>query len=52
VLEIWKGESAANGGNVWWYDYLDDFTVAHLQDAACNAYNVIEKIEFIRNIEI
>ena len=52
VLEIWKGDSEADGGNVWWYDYLPGYRVSHVRESAAEAYDVVEKLEFVRDIAL
>ena len=52
VLEIWKGESDADGGDVWWYDYLPGYRVSHVRESAAEAYSEIEKLEFVRDIPL
>jgi hypothetical protein len=52
VLGVWRGESEANGGDVWWYDYLPDHKVTRMQVAAMEAYNAIQKLEFVREVKL
>lgn len=52
MLEIWKGEAEADVGDVWWYDYLPGYRIAHVRDSAAEAYSAIEKLEFVRDIPL
>jgi hypothetical protein len=52
VLGIWKDTDEAAGFGVWWYDYLPGYRVAHIRDSAAEAYEVVEKLEFVRDIPL
>jgi hypothetical protein len=37
---------------VWWYDYLPGYRVSHVRESAAEAYDVVEKLEFVRDIPL